>query len=288
MEKFLVTLSSDSPCVFNEQNNAAKFRVHLGRVIELVGKYEVALCEIYYPATLHNIRSTECFITRELIAFLKKSEADVIDCTNHVENAAHMCISVVNKDYDFEHHYKSRHELKSGYYHSVEDFLYDLNEQMMQFFNCEIEASTNKIILTCHPIASKKEKMTFRLSSALENILGFPEGLVLEPGYIYRAQLTCDLRKGLPAMLTVCTDLVFDQIVNNAQEKFLRSFHISPENFIYGFQRKETFSKLHFLPLIKKKIDAIDIYIKEGLNLDASFTHGVLKVVLLFRRVGNE
>ena len=89
-------------------------------------------------------------------------------------------------------------------------------------------------------------------------------------------------------MLNICSDLIGEQIINNGHEKILRSFHISPEKYTHGFQKKENFSKLFFLPIVKKKIEYVDIYIKENLQDEASFTHGTLKVVLLFRQVGYE
>jgi len=66
-EQFFVTLNSDSTCEFRYQNRPSKFRVHLGRVIELSGRWEVALFEIYFPTTLCNVR--ECQILHEKTSF---------------------------------------------------------------------------------------------------------------------------------------------------------------------------------------------------------------------------
>jgi hypothetical protein len=287
MEKFYVTLSSDSLCEFNEHNRVSKFRVHLGRVIELIGQYEVALCEIFFPATLFNVRSSDCFVTKNIKAQMKKSETQVMQCISEVD-PNYTCLAVIEREQEFEHIHESKHFLKSKFYHSTDDFLYELNEQMQSVFSCSVDENSKKIELTCHAIATERETITFKLSNTLENILGFPKNSVFEPGYIYRSETLCDLRKGVTPMLYVCSDLVADQIINNGHDKLLRTFHISPEKYTHGFQRKESFSRLQFLDVVKKKIEFVDIYIKDETSNEASFTHGALKVVLLFRRVGNE
>jgi hypothetical protein len=286
MDKFWMTLSSDSPCEFNQENKCSKFRVHLGKVIGLNGKYEVALCEIFYPATLCNIRANDCFVTKDVNVHVNKSEMKVLECTFRNENNEQICKADFT-GVDF-HHHSSKHCLPTRYYHTTEEFLDDFNTQMSNFFRCELEAKTQKINLNCLPVGNENEIIYYVLSPTLESILGFTKGIVFKPGNIYTSATKCDLRKGLPFMLNVCSDLVAEQIINNGHDKVLRSLFISPEKYTHGFQKKETFTKLFFLPVVKQKIEYVDIYINEQLQNEASFSHGTLKVLLLCRRVGNE
>lgn len=290
MEKFFVTLTSDSPCEFNQENTCSKFRVHLGRVLELVGKYEVALCEMFYPATLCNIRKSECFATKNSVALLKPNESGGFECTFTNEKTGLKCDAVINVGDDF-HNHTQKQSLNSGYYHTAEEFLDDFNYKMAKWFKCEFDIKTQKTKIFCLSIENASEitsSTSLTLSPTLESILGFSHGTLFKPGYHYSSEIKCDLRKGIPSMLYVCSDLIGEQIINNSHDKILRSFHIAPEKFVYGFQKKETFLKLFFLPVAKKKIEFVDIYIKENMQNEASFTHGTLKVVLLFRRVGND
>jgi hypothetical protein len=286
MDKFWMTLSSDSPCEFNLENKCSKFRVHLGKVIELNGKYEVALCEIFYPATLYNIRGNECFITEDVNEHFNNPGMKILECTFRNENNEEICEAELT-EVDF-HHHTNKHSLANHYYHTPDEFIEAFNTQMSKMFRCELEAKTQKINLKCLSVGNENEIIYYLLSPTLESILGFPMGTVFKPGNMYSSTTKCDLRKGLPSMLNVCSDLVSEQIINNGHDKVLRSLYISPEKYTYGFQKKETFAKLFFLPVVKKKIEYVDIYIKEQMQNEASFSHGTLKVLLLFRRVGNE
>jgi hypothetical protein len=292
MDKFFVTLSSDSLCDFNEHNTISKFRVHLGRVIELIGNYEVALCEIFYPATLFNVRSSDCFLTKNIVATLKTAAAQDMECSSSQVDPEYKCLSEVKEEHEIvvEHFHVSKYALNSKYYHSTDDFLYEFNEQMLNLFSCSIDEESKKVILTCQGIAlDEKEKITYTLSDTLGNILGFPKNTVFTPGFAYRSESLCDLRKGVTPMLYVCSNIITDQIVNNGHDKVLRTFHISPEKYTHGFQKKESFQRLHFLAVAQNKIEFMDIYIRDETGNECSFTHGTLKVVLLFRRVaGNE
>lgn len=286
MEKFLLTLTSDSPCEFQKENKCSKFRVHLGQIIELVGKYEVALCEIFYPATLCNIRENECYVDKN-ISVLQLEESEYLECVFQNENAANRCEPLFKNDAIFHQHIVT-YKLKNHYYHTAEEFLSHFNKLMSEFFKCEIDIKTKKIKMDCLPSGNGEEIIYYTLSTTLESIFGFAHGTIFKPGNIYQSGMQFDLRKGIPAMLTVCSDLVGDQIINNGHDKMLRTFYIAPEKYTHGFQKKETFTKIFYLPIVKKKIEYVDIYIKESMTNEASFTHGTLKVVLLFRRIGNE
>jgi hypothetical protein len=286
MEKFYLTISSDSKCEFEVHNVTSKFRVHLGRVLELKGRYEVALCELFYPSTLLNVTSEDCFITREINAVLGKTVTTVENCTTEEPTDPHYCVRLKDKVESFEHTMLHKINMENNYYHNNEQFLSDFNDKFQHFISCE--TVIDKTHLTCHQTASEKERIIFALSPQLENIMGFANNSKFEPGFVYVSDLTLDLRKGIPQLLSVCTDLVADQIINNTHDKVLRTFHVSPQNYIYGFQQKESFNKLIFVPVVKKNIEYVDIYIKQQNGLPASFTHGTLKLVLLFRRTGNE
>jgi len=275
---FYLTLSSDSPCEFKQENNASKFRVHLGQVIELLGKWEVALFEIFYPATLCNVKKETCFVTKQYSVDAKEFK-NVLVCGNEFQDECELFsegkILVKNMNDDF--------------FHSTQEFINSFNDQMQGLVSLDYLKNIERVKIVIEPLSQETyEKVHYKLSDQLSDILGFPRDKILHPGKNYTSQLSCDLRKGLPHILTVCTDLIADQIVNNYHSKALRSFPITPKNYEYGFHSEFLFTKLVFLPVIKKQIEFVDLYIKDEFERLASFRSGVLKVVLLLRRVGNE
>jgi len=137
-----MTLSSDSPCEFNQENKCSKFRVHLGKVIELNGKYEVALCEIFYPATLCNIRANECFVTKDVNVHVKKSDMEILECTFRNENNEQICKADFS-EVDF-HHHSSKHCLPNRYYHTAEEFIDEFNTQMSNFLDVNLKPKRKK------------------------------------------------------------------------------------------------------------------------------------------------
>jgi hypothetical protein len=279
-DKFFLTLSSDSPCEFKELNKPSKFRVHLGHVIDLLGKFEVSLVQLFYPATIPNISSDTCYVQRITSGAVYKA----IKC--FIENGNQYCMALADEINDVEDSSTDKYAVKSAYFHSVDDFLFEFNEKMIGIMECEIVGDKAKI--RCSPNADDVENAVYKLSPTLERILGFTRNSLFKPGFVYPASGTIDLRRGLTPILTVCSDIIADQIINNGHERVLRMVHVSPENYSYGVIRQETFSKLIFLPVIKKHVEYIDIYIKDESGNLASFEHGSLKLVLLFKRVGNE
>lgn len=84
------------------------------------------------------------------------------------------------------------------------------------------------------------------------------------------------------------TNIILDQIVNNTQAKILRTFHVDHNTYENVFTKKVEFAKLIFLPVAVKKIECIEINILDDTKEFASFMHGHLTVVLLFRKFGHE
>jgi len=257
---FFLTLSSNSNCEFSAENKASNFKVHLGRVIELTGCWQVALFELYYPATLPNLRAETCMIHRENV-------------TTALENN-----ELVRK--------KVAYTLDSKYYHTEQQLLDEINNKMPEIFACEMK--DKKTIIKCNPIASNNERIEIILAPVLKDILGFQRNQYFKPNMVIQSEYLTDLKRGISSTLSVQTDLIKEQYINNSHIRVLRTVLIDAKNYKHGFQRRVEFSKLAFLPVAKKRLEFIHVYINDDNNEEASFSHGFSTVVLLFRRVANE
>jgi hypothetical protein len=262
-EQFYLTLSSDSPCGFNNTNKTSSFKVHLGRVLHLPGQWEVCLFEIWYPTTLFNVRQDACEVVKEKTSFNEE--------TGERGFTGDMGFSVVN--------------LAPGYYHNNADLINEINHKLNPDVQCQIDADKH-IKFTTNAYNNAYEYLeTFRLNPSMRDILGLPKS---DLDYIIQGDMKMDLRKGLPSTLSVTTNIITEQIVNNSHTKILRSFQVNPNKYEYGFQRKVEFNKLVFLPVSVKEIECVEINIIDDTGSLASFTQGHLKVILQLRKVGYE
>lgn len=262
MSQFYLTVSSDSQCHFAELNTTSKFKVHLGRVIELNGDWEVALFEIFYPETFENVRKGSCLIKKENIGHFL-GMADVLRV-------------------------KSQLELPSGFYHGPVNLCQALNVTTGSTVHFDVDVEAYNIIrMYANVVAVADEKINFTFSDELLDILGHKRGLTLTETDLAVGEISCDLKKGLPKSLKIYSDIVADQLVNSTHEKLLREVHLSPEKFKFGFQQHKNFVRLAFLPVIKKNLEYLEFHIKDEQDREVSFAHGTLKLILLFRRAGN-
>lgn len=262
MSQFYLTVSSDSACHFRESNTTSKFKVHLGRVIELSGDWEVALFELFYPETFCNIRKGNCLIKKENIGQLPNNP-----------NVLRV---------------KSQSEIQSGFYHTPESLTKVVNESTGDTLHFDVDASNNnKVSIYANVVALANEKVIYTFSDDFLDILGFQRGHIIEDNKISAGVAPCDLKKGLPKSLKVYSDIIADQLINSTHEKLLREAHLNPDNFKFGYQQHKTFERLVFLPVIKKNLEFLEFHIKDEQDKEISFSHGTLKLILLFRRAGN-
>jgi hypothetical protein len=256
VEQFYLTLSSESNCEYQQSNDTATFRVNLGNPINLIGKWEVCLFECFYPLTLSNLRKNACSIFRTNVATLANEK--VFQAITH-------------------------YALESKYYHTNKQLIDTLNEEMVHMLNCTM--TDGFVSLNCYETNVVREEIEICLADELKDILGFSRDIKITPGTIITGQAPCDVKKGLPKTLSVLTDIIGEQLVNNSHSKVLRTFPVDAQKYSFGYEAKVDFSKLVFLPVVKSKLDSIEIQIKEDVSdHKASFQHGTFTVVLLFRR----
>jgi hypothetical protein len=258
MSQFYLTASSDSDCQFQGENSISKFRVHLGRIIELAGNWEVALFEISYPQTYDNIRNRKVSIFKENTAI--------------IENSLNV-VKIISENH-----------LDRGYYQTPEVLCTALNQCTNSALTFSLDESRNTVI-TAFGMAMYTEKISYSFSDELSDILGISRNIVVKENEEICSDIPFDLRKGHPKTIKVYTDFVADQIVNNSHEKLLRELPLHAGDFSYGFQKHHTFDRLVFLPVIKRNLEFLEFHIKDEQNSTIAFSHGILKVVLLFRRV---
>jgi hypothetical protein len=277
-EQFFLTLNSDTACHFRQHNRLSNFRVHLGQTIQLQGQWEVALFEIYVPSTLKNLPDEACQILHDKTSF----DAETGEIGYRGDRGFQTVL------------------LESRYYSREKDLIDEINKKMMPKLQCTID-NYKRISIFINEFDDNGEISSFHLSPKLRDILGLPRvgsiggstenGLfnpVLGGGAVIESDMHVDLNRGLPATLSLCTNIICEQMVNNSHTRVLRSFETGARNYKFGFVKRVEFAKLVFLPLSQDKFEYIDLLIKDDSGREASFLHGTVTAVLLFRKVSHE
>jgi len=190
--------------------------------------------------------------------------------------------------------------LDSRYYNSELELINEINKKMKPALRCDID-NENKVSVYISEFDEFGDIDSFYFKQNLRDILGLPRtgeiggetenGLytpILSGKAVVQSDQKANLNKGLSGTLTICTDLVLDQIVNNTHARVLRTFETEAHTYKHGFTKRVEFSKLVFLPVSKNKIEYIDLLVKDDTGHEAIFSHGSLTAILLFRKVGHE
>jgi hypothetical protein len=277
-EQFFLTVNSSAACEFSDSNSPSNFRVHLGRVLDLKGSWEIALFELFFPCTLCNVRGPSRYIIHEKTSLdLETGELGTRGDRGH---------AII--------------ELEERFYSSEKDLIQELNNKLAPTLNFELDNS-KKVKVYLNEMSQNGDISSFTFAEPLLAMLGIQGvntlGCYTENGrYKYisantpvaQSVMPVNVCIGLPNTLTVHTDLIANQIIDNSHARVLRVVETGARNYKQGFTKKVEFSKLLFIPLAKHKIEYVDLYIKDDFGLNASFLSGALSAVLVFRKVSHE
>jgi hypothetical protein len=109
-EMFYMTLLSDGVSHVQSENAPHKFKIHLSKMLELEGRWEVGLAELFFPMTMPILDNENCVIS-------------IHDHRGHDDDK--LIIANIQPPYQ-EHCYYDNESLFGAVRHSLEDFPIDL------------------------------------------------------------------------------------------------------------------------------------------------------------------
>lgn len=298
---FYLILPSNASEPGNKTNN---FRVRLPDSINLNGVWEVALVEIMYPHTWNNLTGLKILnpprSEEDLTAMFQESEDDqnVIWCSyKPLKNLEQVIIP-------------------SGYYATPQDLIKAMNKGLRHHSRVMRErikllkelfppipgSEEDKIKPSKLPGLDKSVTFTYDeilkriiikldqsavdsivLSKHLEYIMGFESktdnNIALYSKRII-AEHPVDLRGGFYSLYVYC-DLVENQVIGNIRAQLLQIVPIEGKN---GDMITKTFYSPHYVPVLKKSFDSIEISIKDDTNKNVGFEYGKCVIKLHFRK----
>ncbi len=272
MNQFYITLPSNTihsssrnrpndPVGQSKGNTQSDFRIHLPHRISLDGEWEVALCEIIYTHSWFNI-----------------DHNDDKDRYIMINDAAQRKTVVC--------------EVEPGFYETAQELIGAVNTSVVRVCDALAIPPILKFVYdqitkrSAIKLGRKSEPTLLFMGEKLRYMLGFDiadltrlKSERAEP-LTLKAKYPVDLRGGLDTLYIYC-DLISNQVVGDVTAPLLRVVAVEGHH-------DDVVSKLfinpHYLPLVKREFDTIEISIKDDRDKPIRFLYGKTIVKLHFRR----
>jgi hypothetical protein len=281
MNQFYLTLPSNSVDVKNRHrqnaatslpgppsqedadNTQSEFRIRLPQRIVLDGDWEVALSEIIYPHSWFNIDRSDG--KGRYIIFNDMKSRKTVVC-----------------------------DVEPGSYESPQDLISAVNHSIAKAAGINSAAASVKLLwdqttkramIKNQRISNSLEPFQMFVGEKLRYMLGFElndfsQLAVGGASSLIKANYPVDLRAGLDALYVYC-DLVTNQVVGHVLAPLLRVVAVEGR---HDDIISKTYTTPHYLPVVKREFDTVEINIKDDRNVPVKFLYGKTIVKLHFRK----
>lgn len=251
-ESFYLTLLSNSSMEYFPDNMTTRFSTKLPKSIKLEGEWSVGVVEFQYPCTMYTVQEHEniIYITKLQMMPLEVKPSLVfykvhIPATNY-DNINHILTAINN----------IKEKIK---------FRYD---EISKYVSVAVMDESIKSVT---------------LSPKLGIQLGFePNRNLVSNGL---GKCPANLHLGLPYQLFVYCDIIEPQIVGDVMTHLLRIIPLDPSKYIYGANKMHVFSPPHYLPVMRREFDTIEVDIRSNTGQKIPFQFGTVCVKLHFKKI---
>lgn len=264
-DSFFVTLLSDSSKSYYPTNTTASFITKLPKSIKLEGEWVVGIAEFHYPCTMLNVQEHEnvLYITRKI-----KIPEDVATTTNETTEG--------KSTVEFKSH------IPATTYDNVDHILEALNSNAL--IKDQVVFEYNKI----SKLVSVRKLNNCDITSIFTSPkLSLQIGFEPMSNFIYKTigKYPVNLYLGLPSQLFVYCDIINPQIIGDVMASLLRIIPLDPTQYTYGAYKMHNFSPPHYLPVLRREFDTVEIDIRTNTGSKIPFQFGISCVKLHFKRV---
>nr|XP_015840030.1 PREDICTED: uncharacterized protein LOC107398959 [Tribolium castaneum] len=300
---FYLTLVSNSSSNYFPENTTTHFCTQLPKTVHLDGEWCVGLSEIQYPYSFLTVNSGEniiyCTYQFSLSTIIQQGEKGIDALFNDVRCSAWIDEQVRRRKYksskEFMYDIKMRKftfesdvivtkyktKIEAGNYETIESILEALNSLrplVIDNVQFRLNDGSKRIIVTC----SSLHLSSLSFSPTLSLQLGFkPDTNVLNKTSTHPANILL----GLPSQLFVYSDIIEPQLVGDILAKVIRTVVINNKYYIYGTHHTQIFSHPHYVPVLKREFENIEIDIRSSTGEKVPFQFGTLCVKLHFKKI---
>lgn len=270
MKQFYVTLISNSSLDIYPGNKPSSFVVQLPHKIVLNEDWVVGLAEIQYPYNFYNVTEN---------------------------NNSFTCDFETNSVYSFTNgKYSTVRNIIVGSYRSVGELVKAILYQTPDLGDwIEFDNSTNRVrikvtneIKSSHPLSQNFESddinqmRSIQFHGRLALQLGFiPDTNVLTHEFSPYGGNVCF---GVPDRIFVYCDLIEPQLIGYESTQVIKIINSTERESEFGTSCYREFQKIHYVPLLKKVFDRVEIDLRDITGEYFPFRHGISSVKLHFKR----
>lgn len=242
--QFYVTLPSNSPSAFHQQNTISHYITQLPRTLDLEGEWEVGLAEILYPHSWNNIRKSKN------IFFYDTGDGKLIQETVEV-----------------------------GHYETVEELCKAIHDKVPENVKDNIAFYYRQ--MNHHVSIKVKNKVRLKLSGDIADSLGFYQDVLIdEKSGKLESPNVAEIKGGIYSLF-IYSDIATSQIVGNVSVPLLRIVRIEGKDGDIVSKQYET---PQYVALERNFFSSIEVDIRDDTGAGVSFQRGKVVVTLHFRK----
>lgn len=247
MKDFYITLLSNSSVTYFPENKTSSFITQMPHSIHLEGEWVVGLAEFQYPCSMLTI-----------------------DYTDHI----------VYIEKEKEGTYKTK--LRPGVYNDVKSIVEELNTNIPLIFDVKFELDASQKV-SFEFLNEDIKHISFSPKLALQ--LGFQPYENLHENLYRKGNNVANVLLGLPCQMFVYCDIIEPQIVGDYFTKLLRNVSVDHSKYFYGSTKSHDFNPIHYVPLLKREFENIEIDIRSDTGDTIPFSFGTSSVKLHFKKL---
>lgn len=252
-DSFYLTLLSNSSMEYFPENKTTVFSTKLPKSLILEGEWYVGVVEVQYPCTIFNVQESE----------------------NVVFTSKWMIMPGEDAKYSLVHY---KQKIPAMNYDSIEEVIAALNKHTLPEITFQYNLITKLVTVAC----SNTFVDLIKLSTNLCLQLGFePDKNLIDNGIGTYSSNVC---LGLPSQLFIYCDIIEPQIVGDTMAPLLRIVPLDPTIYVYGANKMHIFSPPHYVPVMRREFDVIEIDIRTSTGKKIPFQFGTTCIKVHFKK----
>lgn len=280
-DEFYLTLLSNSSMGYYQNNTTAQFTTQLPKRIRLPGQWVTGIAEVQYPCSFLPVTESE-----NLVYF--RTEIPQAQSADEMYSGVRKILEDANVYFrsdqeQFYYKYNDWHviSIQHGNYESIDQIINEFNTHTLlkKLLNFKYNGVTKRVSL--------------KLKNTTLKVLGFSQRLALQLGYKPDINMAenpvpshpANIWSGLPSQMFIYCDIVEPQLVGDAIAPLLRIVNVAADNYNYGCHKIAIFSPTHYINVMKREFENIEVNIRTETGDVMPFEFGTLSLKLHFKRI---
>lgn len=276
--EFYLTLLSNSSMQYFPDNTTTKFTTQLHRRIRLTGSWVVGLAEVQYPCSFLAVTNTDNLIYYRTTPPDESGEASSLTADQLLEDATTYFMNPSRTAYTRGGWYVLR--IPAGNYENIEDIVDAINKHSL--LDSLLKFDYSRIT----------KRVALKLGVSVP-VLGLSPRLALQLGYMPGTNLAvnqipthpANVWIGLPSQMFIYCDIVEPQLVGDVLSPLVRIVNVTSDNYNYGCHKDVIFSPTHYMPVMRKEFENLEIDIRTETGACMPFEFGTLSLKLHFKKL---